>query len=44
MSTAINTNARVPNNIAPSGFMCESDVIGDNGLKVLLHVGHLNLP
>jgi hypothetical protein len=44
MSTAINTNAREPNNNAPSGFMFEPDVIGDDGLKVLLHVGHLNLP
>ena len=43
-STAINTNARIPNNITPSAFICEPDVIGDDGLKVLLHLGHLNLP
>ena len=43
-STAINSNARDPNNNAPSGFTCEPDVFGDDGLKVLLHVGHLNLP
>tara|TARA_B110000902_G_C13888908_1_gene429739 strand:+ start:362 stop:511 length:150 start_codon:yes stop_codon:yes gene_type:complete len=43
-SAVINTNARVPNNIAPSGFMFEPDVFGDAGLKVRLHVGHLNLP
>ena len=44
MSTAINTNVRVPNSNAPNGFMCEPDVIEDDGLKVLLHLGHLNLP
>jgi|TARA_B110000914_G_scaffold132742_1_gene116059 hypothetical protein len=44
INTAINTNAMDPNNNAPSGFMCEPDVIGDERLKVLLQEGHLNLP